>query len=129
VFQRVPAAFGFRGAAGRSGDWGSASPFSFGWWAVAGDDYLLDGQVKRTIPRVAIVRYREWYGSGDKLTADVVGREDHAADEWRYACMSRPWIKEKPQEEEKGERTWGIARSTWARALQIGRRTNRHFPH
>ena len=19
--------------------------------------------------------------------------EDHAADEWRYACMSRPWIK------------------------------------
>jgi hypothetical protein len=26
--------------------------------------------------------------------------EDHAADEWRYACMSRPWIKtvkEKPQ--------------------------------
>ncbi len=25
--------------------------------------------------------------------------EDHAADEWRYACMSRPWIKEKPEEE------------------------------
>jgi hypothetical protein len=20
--------------------------------------------------------------------------EDHAADEWRYACMSRPWVKE-----------------------------------
>ena len=19
--------------------------------------------------------------------------EDHAADEWRYACMSRPWVK------------------------------------
>jgi hypothetical protein len=28
--------------------------------------------------------------------------EDHAADDWRYACMSRPWIKEKPREE-KGE--------------------------
>jgi Terminase-like family. len=176
---------------------------------------VLDGEVKRTIPRGAIVRYREWYGSGDKLTADVVGRgladreandpklsygaldpsafkedggpsiaerindeligkklvpfsaadntriprhgavggwdqmrsrligkngvpmiycfstcadsirtiptlqhdpnraedvntesEDHAADEWRYACMSRPWIKEKPHEE-KGKSAWG----------------------
>ena len=193
----------------RSGDWGSVSPFSFGWWAVASDDFVLDGEVKRTIPRGAIVRYREWYGSGDKLTADVVGRgladreaddpklsygaldpsafkedggpsiaerindeliakklvsfsaadntriprhgavggwdqmrsrligkngvpmiycfstcadsirtiptlqhdpnraedvntesEDHAADEWRYACMSRPWIKEKRKADE-----------------------------
>jgi hypothetical protein len=25
--------------------------------------------------------------------------EDHAADEWRDACMSRPWIKQKPDEE------------------------------
>jgi hypothetical protein len=25
--------------------------------------------------------------------------EDHAADDWRYACMSRPWIKEKLVEE------------------------------
>src|SRR6185437_16231286 len=29
----------------RSGDWGSVSPFSFGWWAVVSDDFLLDGQV------------------------------------------------------------------------------------
>jgi hypothetical protein len=27
--------------------------------------------------------------------------EDHAADEWRYACMSRPWIKAKPVEEKR----------------------------
>ena len=26
--------------------------------------------------------------------------EDHAADEWRYACMSRPWVR-KPKEETK----------------------------
>ena len=32
--------------------------------------------------------------------------EDHAADDWRYACMSRPWIKEKPVEE-KGKDAWG----------------------
>lgn len=23
--------------------------------------------------------------------------EDHAADEWRYACMSRPWLKSTPE--------------------------------
>jgi hypothetical protein len=32
--------------------------------------------------------------------------EDHAADEWRDACMSRPWIKQKP-DEEKDKSTWG----------------------
>jgi hypothetical protein len=32
--------------------------------------------------------------------------EDHAADEWRDACMSRPWIKQKP-DEEKDQSTWG----------------------
>lgn len=178
----------------RSFDWGSAKPFSCGWWAVASES--LHG-----IPRGALVRYREWYGAkeanvGLKLTAEKVsegilerepegevidysvadpaifsedggpsiaermqpiywsradnkrvagsghmggwdqmrqrmqgseGRpmlycfdtctdsirtipvlqhdihkpedldtsaEDHAADEWRYACMSRPWVKD-----------------------------------
>lgn len=62
----------------RSMDWGSAKPFSVGWWAVAGDDHrLVDGRV---IPRGALVRYREWYGStgkpneGLKLTAEQVGK-------------------------------------------------------
>jgi hypothetical protein len=189
------------------------SPFSFGWWAVVGDDHAHNGAA---LPRGALIRYREWYGKGEKLTADVVGRglvereigdpklsygaldpsafkedggpsiaerindqliakklvpfsaadntriprqgavggwdqmrsrlvgkdgapmiycfstcadsirtiptlqhdpnraedvntesEDHAADEWRYACMSRPWIKEKPVAEEKSKNTWG----------------------
>jgi hypothetical protein len=59
----------------RAFDWGSAKPFSVGWWAVAGDDHpLQDGRV---IPRGAIVRYREWYGAsapnvGLKLTAEEV---------------------------------------------------------
>lgn len=183
----------------RSFDWGSARPFSVGWWAVAGDDHA-------GIPRGALVRYREWYGAsgpnkGLKLTTEEVARgilandgkdekfaysvadpsifaedggpprseifsrhgvhftkadnrrvagagamggwdemrqrikgsdgvpmlfvfdtcrdlirtvpvlqhdpmraedvdtesEDHAADEARYACMSRPWIREKPE--------------------------------
>ena len=108
----------------RSADWGSYSPFSIGWWAVATDDYSPgaataipdDGAVfgtrtdmlgtellrsvhgndmvqrhpntggrsgdlrghrvetDRVIPRGAIVRYREWYGEvGGKLTAEQVG--------------------------------------------------------
>lgn len=74
----------------RSGDWGSASPFSFGWWAVVQDDYHLpdampgrhrnDDVGARILPRGALVRYREWYGSTDpaaggkglKLTAEQV---------------------------------------------------------
>jgi hypothetical protein len=64
----------------RSMDWGSASPFSVGWWAVASDDYVgtRDGPAgSYTIPRGALVRYREWYGAsapntGLKLTAEAV---------------------------------------------------------
>ena len=61
----------------RSGDWGSASPFSFGWWAVVGDDFTMDEGV---LPRGALVRYREWYGAaapnvGLKLPAEAVA--DH----------------------------------------------------
>jgi hypothetical protein len=36
-------------------DWGYAKPFSFGMWAVADGSWGL--------PRGALVRYREWYGS------------------------------------------------------------------
>lgn len=68
----------------RSGDWGSAKPFSFGWWAVVDDWFRTpDGQ---WLPRGAMVRYREWYGAkkddngktlaneGLKLTAEQVGQ-------------------------------------------------------
>lgn len=202
----------------RSADWGFARPFSVGWWAVVGDDH-------GTIPRGAIVRYREWYGAesanvGIRLTAEAVAQgilereqgdkisygvldpaafaqdggpsiaermmrlgvmfrradnkrvsqlgaiggwdqmrqrmvgdadgrpmvycfstcvdsirtipalqhdadkpedldtdgEDHAADEWRYACMSRPWVRkqaapEKPRHIFEGQAD-GSVRST-----------------
>lgn len=45
----------------RSGDWGSARPYSFGWWALVQDDYLVPEG--RFLPRGAIIRYRELYGS------------------------------------------------------------------
>jgi hypothetical protein len=59
----------------RSMDWGSAKPFSVGWWAVVSDDYHHEGAV---LPRGCLVRYREWYGAsapnvGLKLTAEEVG--------------------------------------------------------
>jgi hypothetical protein len=171
----------------RSMDWGSARPFSVGWWAVASEG-------SAQFAKGALIRYREWYGAsapnvglkmridevaqgirarearGEKIAygvcdpamskedggpsiaehmsrsgvhweyadntrvagwAQINGRligedgkpmivcfstcadsirtlpalqhdkrkpedvdtdgEDHAADEWRYACMSRPW--------------------------------------
>ena len=49
----------------RAGDWGGASPFSFGWYAVASEDFIPAPGV--VIPKGALVRYREWYGiSTDK---------------------------------------------------------------
>lgn len=43
----------------RSFDWGSARPFSCGWWAVASEPVQSSTGI---IPRGAIIRYREWYG-------------------------------------------------------------------
>jgi Terminase large subunit, T4likevirus-type, N-terminal len=62
----------------RSMDWGSASPFSIGWWAIVSDDYSVDGRI---LPRGCMVRYREWYGMtpgqpnvGLKLHAEEVAK-------------------------------------------------------
>jgi len=82
----------------RSMDWGSAAPFSVGWWAVASEPVRLETEGgsqgggahrsfprndearsnpandTRRIPRGALVRYREWYGTGNKLTAEEVAQ-------------------------------------------------------
>ena len=61
-----------------SGDWGSAKPFSFGWWAIVPDLFQTPSGV--WLPRGCLVRYREWYGcvpgkenTGVKLHAEKVG--------------------------------------------------------
>lgn len=60
----------------RSFDWGSARPFSVGWWAVASEGFIHpDGFI---IPKGAMVRYREWYGASEpnvglKMTAEAIG--------------------------------------------------------
>jgi len=48
----------------RSLDWGSAKPFSVGWWVVAEPEWVKfsDGK-ERMLPAGALIRYREWYGA------------------------------------------------------------------
>jgi hypothetical protein len=57
----------------RAMDWGSAEPFSVGWYAVS------DGELAQ-FPRGALIKYREWYGMKDgqpnvglKLDAEQLG--------------------------------------------------------
>lgn len=58
----------------RSMDWGSASPFSIGWYVVS------DGCLGPALPRGAIIKFREWYGTGNKpnvglkLSANLVAQ-------------------------------------------------------
>jgi hypothetical protein len=65
----------------RSMDWGSARPFSVGWWAVASEDTSALNALGESmvIPRGCMVYYRAWYGAsgpnvGLKMTAEEVGR-------------------------------------------------------
>jgi len=44
----------------RSFDWGSASPFSCGWWAVVGEECTVNDVFMQ---RGSVIRYREWYGA------------------------------------------------------------------
>lgn len=61
----------------RSLDWGSAKPFSCGWWAVSDGEPVRDGGA--CLPSGALLRYREWYGMvpnkpnvGIKLDAEAL---------------------------------------------------------
>jgi hypothetical protein len=50
-------------------DWGTAKPFSVGWYCVVDDDMELvakDGWPVRLIPKGAVIRYREYYGWNGK---------------------------------------------------------------
>jgi hypothetical protein len=48
----------------RSFDWGSAKPFSVGWWAASdGSDYFDATGQRRSTVRGDLFRFAEWYGS------------------------------------------------------------------
>ena len=98
----------------RSFDWGSARPFSVGWWAVASEDTEAQTSSSKRIiiPKKALVRYREWYGVetdaqtgkikpnvGLRLTAEKI-----AAGILERELLSDPG--EKPRYEEM---TYGVA--------------------
>lgn len=78
----------------RSADWGSAKPFSIGWWAIVPDDFAVQGRV---LPRHALIRYREWYGMapgrpnvGVKMPAEEVARgilKKEAGETVRYGVL------------------------------------------
>lgn len=74
----------------RSMDWGSAKPFSVGWWTVVGDQTTVENRTGGQIilPRGALVRYREWYGA----SKPNVGLKMHA-----------PQVAKGIAEREKGE--------------------------
>ena len=81
----------------RSADWGYAAPFSVGWWAVASDDFkaITQSGAPITIPRDAIIRYREWYGArspnkGLRMDAELVAdgiAEREAGENVKYGVL------------------------------------------
>ncbi len=52
-------------------DWGSASPFAWGWFTVVPRD--LRGINGEFIPRGALVKYREWYGATPNASGVYTG--------------------------------------------------------
>jgi hypothetical protein len=74
----------------RSLDWGSASPYAILWFAVASEDFMLKNLMHehKTIPRQALVVYRELYGSKDhsntgvKEPAEIVAQRIHSLERY-----------------------------------------------
>lgn len=125
----------------RAGDWGSAKPFSFGWYAVASEDFIPAPGV--VIPRGALVRYREWYGVatdkdgkatpnvGLKMTAETVGagvRDRDRGDEMAYGVLDPaafaqdggPSLAERMMQGTSGENGVTFRRADNARVSQRG---------
>lgn len=57
----------------RAMDWGSAKPFSVGWYAIADGSPIETGGRPLVLPRGCLAKYREWYGCADSATAPNVG--------------------------------------------------------
>ena len=109
-----PAMLLFRGF-----DWGSAKPFSVGWYAVLDKDYRIG---ENLFPKGALIKFREWYGStgpnkGLKMTADLVAKgivEREKGERIRYG-VADPAIFIRDGGPSIGE-TMAIHRCSWRRA-------------
>jgi len=105
----------------RAFDWGSARPFSVGWYALLDKDYEVAGT---KLPRGALVKFMEWYGAcgpnkGLKMTADLVAkgiveREATLGRRIRYG-VADPAIFIRDGGPSIGE-TMAIHKVTWRRA-------------
>lgn len=103
----------------RAFDWGSAKPFSVGWYAILDQDYRLG---ERLLPAKALVKYREWYGAsgpnkGLKMTADLVAKgivEREKGERIRYG-VADPAIFIRDGGPSIGE-TMAVHRCSWRRA-------------
>lgn len=98
----------------RAFDWGSAKPFSVGWYAVSDGLWGL--------PKDALLKYREWYGAvgpnkGMKMTADLVAKgifEREKGENIRYGAAD-PSIFTRDGGPSIAE-TMAINRCSWRRA-------------
>jgi len=77
----------------RAHDWGSAAPFSTGWYAIADEDSECESVAGNSvyIPRGSLVRYREWYGK--KANMDNVGLK-LPVDKWAKGVLTRTLASE-----------------------------------
>jgi LAGLIDADG-like domain len=134
-----------------SADWGSAAPFSIGWWAVVSDDYgdVLGPMSYRAdasayqgdLPAGAIVRYREWYGSpnhnnvglklfAEEVAAGIVERErdeprnDSGGARISYRVIDPDACREKGGPSIAERMSWKPNRVFWRAAdnARVGRR-------
>ena len=103
----------------RAFDWGSARPFSCGWYATLDKDYEVAG---RLLPAKSLVKFREWYGAegpnkGLKMTADLVAKgifEREKGERIRYG-VADPAIFARDGGPSIAE-TMAIHKITWRRA-------------
>lgn len=105
----------------RSLDWGSARPFSVGWWAAASESVQVDGQL---IPKGALVKYRQWYGKsapnvGLKMDAESVaqGIKERTPEGEKIAYdVADPSIFSEDGGPSIAERMWTAAKIGWRKA-------------
>jgi hypothetical protein len=105
----------------RAFDWGSAKPFSCGWYALIEETTPLPDS-EHVLPKGALVKYREWYGAsgpnkGLKMTADLVAQgivERERGERIRYGAAD-PSIYIRDGGPSIAE-TMAIHRCSWRRA-------------
>lgn len=106
----------------RAMDWGSARPFSVGWYAIS--DGLLPG-----IPRGALIKYREWYGMkegqpnvGLKMTAEAVAQGIKRLEGGETIAFTNSVIDPSAFQEDGGP---SIAERMWRHGVKFRRADNK----